>query len=198
MQPSTFYYIYNCANGSENLYRSEENYHFFLRRWSKYIEPVADTYCYCLMPNHFHFLIKTKSQEEVEQTFGKFETFQKLSYRYSKQFANLFSSYTQSYNKMYNRRGSLFNPNFKAKEINSNAYFTNITHYIHHNPKHHGFANKIEEWPYSSYNSLRSQKTTKLQRDETLSWFGSKNEFEALQTTEFSSLQQFEEKYTTT
>ncbi len=33
--------------------------HYFLNQWAKYIEPVAGTYAYCLLPNHFHFLIKT-------------------------------------------------------------------------------------------------------------------------------------------
>ena len=43
----SFYHIYNHANGSENLFRSDENYYFFLKRWGKYIEPVAETYAYC-------------------------------------------------------------------------------------------------------------------------------------------------------
>ncbi|MFM9945987.1 MAG: transposase, partial [Bacteroidia bacterium] len=64
---------------------------------------MADTFAYCLMPNHFHFLIRTKEEVLIEETFGKSQTFQKLESRISKQFANLFSSYTQSYNKVFNR-----------------------------------------------------------------------------------------------
>ena len=62
MQPEIFYHIYNHANGSENLFRVEDNYRFFLERWGKYVEPVANTYAYCLMPNHFHALIKVKEE----------------------------------------------------------------------------------------------------------------------------------------
>lgn len=143
VKPETFYHIYNHANGDENLFRSDENYHFFLRQWAKYIEPVAESYAYCLMPNHFHFLIRTKYLvSPFQPPFGKFETFQKLI---SKQFSNLFSSYTQAFNKMYGRRGSLFIPNFKHKEIDSDAYLTAIISSIHRNPIHHGFCETLDE-----------------------------------------------------
>jgi hypothetical protein len=49
MEPETYYHIYNHANGDENLFRSSENYYFFLKQWAKDITPVADTYVYCLM-----------------------------------------------------------------------------------------------------------------------------------------------------
>ncbi len=166
MEPSTYYHVYNHANGDENLYREEDNYHFFLRQWAKCIEPVADTCSYCLMPNHFHFLIRTK---ELQPPFGKFETFQKFA---SRQFASLFSSYTQAYNKKYDRRGSLFMSNFKKKEITSDAYLTAVITYIHRNPIHHGFYDDLEGWPYSSYTALLSEKKTKLQRQQVLDWFG--------------------------
>ncbi len=61
--PSAVYHIYNHANGADLLFKEPENYHFFLRRWKKYILPVADTYAYCLMPNHFHALVRFKERE---------------------------------------------------------------------------------------------------------------------------------------
>jgi REP element-mobilizing transposase RayT len=131
------------------------------------------------MPNHFHFLIKTKSEEELLATanltgqppFGKFETFQKFA---SRQFASLFSSYTQAFNKKYDRRGSLFISNFKKKEISTDAYLTAVIIYIHRNPIHHGFCEFIADWPYSSYTTFLSEKKTKVQRQQVLDWFGSK------------------------
>lgn len=61
METEKFYHIYNHANGNENLFIEEENYHFFLQQWDKYISPIADTYAYCLIPNHIHFLIRIKT-----------------------------------------------------------------------------------------------------------------------------------------
>jgi putative transposase len=172
MQPSTYYHVYNRANGYENLFRQEKNYNFFLGKFRQHISPVADAYAYCLLPNHFHFLIRTKSKVEIETTFGKLETFQKLEERISKQFSNLFSSYTQSYNKVYERKGSLFVPNFKKKEITSYKYLTNVIHYIHSNPVHHGFVKDIYDWPHSSFHTFFSNKNTILKRDDVLRLYG--------------------------
>ncbi len=175
MEQSTYYHVYNHANGDENLYRQDENYHFFLRQWAKYIEPVADTYCYCLMPNHFHFLIRTKS--ELELATANLTGLEDLSGFISKSFSNLFNAYAKAYNEMYGRRGSLFHRPFKKKEISSDPYLTAVITYIHRNPIHHGFCDDLTVWPYSSYMALLSEKKTKLQRQQVLDWFGDRQSF---------------------
>jgi REP element-mobilizing transposase RayT len=65
MKANTFYHIYNHANGFENLFLSDENYRFFLEKYFLFISPIADTYSYCLMPNHFHLLVKIKDEKEI-------------------------------------------------------------------------------------------------------------------------------------
>jgi len=84
----------------------------------------------------------------------------------------LFSSYTQSYNKVFRRKGSLFIKNFQRKPVKSEAYFTSLVQYIHRNPLHHGFCDKIEDWNWSSYHSLLCTKRTLLERDELMDWYG--------------------------
>jgi putative transposase len=158
VEPSTYYHIYNHANGDENLFREDENYHFFLRQWTKYIEPVAVTYAYCLMPNHFHFLIRTKTSK----VFGNLGGLDKQPSRII----------TQAFSNLFNRRGSLFMPNFKKKPITSDDYLTAIISYIHCNPIHHGFCEGVGDWPHCSYQSLISLKPTRLARKEVLEWFG--------------------------
>ena len=177
LSPNNYYHIYNHANGSENLFRTDENYLYFLKKYALHISLIADTYAYCLLPNHFHLLVKIKEEDSLRKTFPKFETLEKLEYGISKQFSNFFSSYTQSYNKVYNRKGSLFIKNFNRKQVNSETYFSNLIHYIHHNPIHHGFGISPEDWPWSSYQSLISEKKTLLKKEETFSLFGSKEEF---------------------
>jgi hypothetical protein len=76
-EPDRYYHIYNHANGNENLFVEGDNYKWFLRQYHTYISPIADTYAYCLMPNHFHFLIKLKSSKELLQSFPKFETLER-------------------------------------------------------------------------------------------------------------------------
>jgi len=181
MEQESYYHIYNHANGDENLFRTDENYNYFLKRYAHFINPVANTFAYCLMPNHFHFLIKTKEFEQTSEVFETSDVLDKINPSiknpYSKAFADLFNSYTKAYNKMYSRRGSLFNRQFKRKAVENDMYFTKLIHYIHANPVHHGFVNTIEDWPFSSYHSFLSNKATLLNRNEVLEWFNGKEDF---------------------
>jgi REP element-mobilizing transposase RayT len=64
-EADTIYHVYNHGNGNDLIFREPENYRYFLERFNVYITPVARLYAYCLMPNHFHFLIRLKSKEEL-------------------------------------------------------------------------------------------------------------------------------------
>ncbi len=188
--PNGIYHIYNHAIGDDNLFRTEENYTYFLKRYAYFIHPIARTYSYCLMPNHFHLLVKIRSEEELFAVFSKFQTsidpdlegFQNLQgltieRKISKQFSNLFNSYTKSYNKYFNRRGALFCHNFKRKHIDKDNYFSSVIQYIHRNPVHHGFCSEIKDWKWTSYHALLCDKTTLLERQEILDWFGTQIHF---------------------
>ncbi len=67
LKPDTSYHIFNHANGFENVFREPENYRFFLEKYRKYILPVAETYAYCLMPNHFHIVVRIRKQAVIEE-----------------------------------------------------------------------------------------------------------------------------------
>ena len=179
METEKFYHIYNHANGIENLFKEEENFRYFLQQWDKYISPVADTYAYCLMPNHIHFLVQIKNDVEI-LNLGGFQNLQGLdrtSKIISKKFSNLFNSYTKAFNTRYQRRGSLFTPNFKRKEITSEDYLKTLVCYIHRNPIHHGFCTNFTDWEHSSYHSYLSDKSTKIKRQFILDLFDGKDNF---------------------
>jgi REP element-mobilizing transposase RayT len=173
LEPETTYHLYNRANGWERVFLSAENYRFFLQKYQQYITPIADTFCYCLMPNHFHFLIRIKSEKELELTFPKLaeKNTVTLEKSLSKQFSNLFSSYTQAFNKQNNRMGSLFMKNFKRIKVSDQIYFLKLVHYIHYNPVESNLCNRPEDWDHSSYNILRTDKPTFLKRDGTFPKF---------------------------
>ena len=150
LEPDKYYHIYNHANGSDNLFISAENYLYFLKKYAEYIIHTANTIAYCLMPNHFHFLIRIKEEEKLNEFFkeknkrkdlGGFENLQGLI---SKQFSNLFNAYTKSFNKEQDRKGSLFMQNFKRKEVNDEKYLRKLIHYIHYKPVEHAFCEKIK------------------------------------------------------
>ena len=62
--PDAYYHIYNRGNNREDIFVEDENYRFFLQRYLQYIEPIAYTYAYCLLPNHFNFLVRIRNVEE--------------------------------------------------------------------------------------------------------------------------------------
>tara|TARA_R110001592_G_scaffold181716_2_gene424563 strand:+ start:2744 stop:3388 length:645 start_codon:yes stop_codon:yes gene_type:complete len=208
LESNKYYHIYNRANGSDNLFVNEGNYHFFLEKVKLYLSSVLDLYCYCLMPNHFHFLVKIKSEKEIVETiklkkgdkylqgfenlkhgetYLKFQTLDKfMSYFISKQLSNLFSSYCQAFNKQQNRTGSLFQKGFKRKEVTSKLYLKELVLYIHCNAVHHKFVNHFEDWKYSSFHNLKTEGNS-----EIIKWFDDLDNFIAchLDKNEFNNIE---------
>ena len=179
LETDSFYHIYNRANGNEKLFVNDGNYQYFLKCYDHYITTIADTFTYCLMPNHFHFLVRIKSDNIITETYQGFQTLDMLSRgKYlTKQFSNLFNGYTQAFNKQNKRMGSLFIPRYNRKKITSQEYLKNVINYIHQNPIHHGYANKLDVWEYSSFNSLIADKPTKLNKQEVFDIFDDKKGF---------------------
>lgn len=160
------YHIFSHVNGKELIFREETNYQFFLKQLDKYIVKIADVYAYCLLPNHFHLLLRFKNTEGLKVD----DEHQYLM----KNFGNLLNSYAKAFNKKYNRKGALFLNTIKRKKISDEKYLLKVLHYIHNNPVKHGFVNKIDQWKHSSYNSyLNLEKESKLNRTEIMQYFDS-------------------------
>jgi hypothetical protein len=173
-----FYHIYNRGNNRETLFRTPENYRFFLQRYSQHIEPVAATYAYCLLPNHFHFLNYIRTEEEQHQWHRENERrglWQPLDPRHP--YKNLFISYAMAYNRQQKRTGSLFQRPYKRKHIDSEKHFMTLVTYIHRNPQTHGLVDDFREWPWSSFGAIMSDKPTRVERETVLEWFGDRPEF---------------------
>lgn len=173
IEQGNYYHIYNCGINGETIFKEPANYEHFLRLYDKYLEQVAETFAWCLMPNHFHLLVRIKTEDEIVATASPERVLNPswVKKRITQQFSNLFNSYAQAFNKRYNRHGSLFEKPFKRKLIDSDRYFQNIVLYIHNNPVHHGFCDSPMEYAWSSYLSCLSVKPTKLKRKMVMSWF---------------------------
>lgn len=57
LQYNMYYHIFNRGNNRENLFREERNYVHFLNLYTYHTVSVAETFAYCLLPNHFHLLV---------------------------------------------------------------------------------------------------------------------------------------------
>ena len=194
LKPNTSYHIFNHANGFENVFHNDENFQYFLLKYKLYIHPIAETYAYCLLPNHFHLVVRIRKREIIEEiirtknsttnnfskvwNFGKVRITDDEIERYlSKQFANLFSCYTQSFNKVFKRRGSLFIKNFRRNAILDRDHFINTIIYTHRNPVHHGFCSGYNDWGYSSYSEIVELKSEIVEVDKIVKIFKSRNQF---------------------
>lgn len=69
LRPGRYYHVYSHAVEEENLFRNEDNYRYFLDRYVVYIPPIAATFAYCLMPNHFHLLIRVRATDALLRFF---------------------------------------------------------------------------------------------------------------------------------
>jgi REP element-mobilizing transposase RayT len=134
------------------------------------------------MPNHFHFLVKIKSESELNsfvdvQNFSKAPKDGLHSYNslISKQFAKFFSCYTQAFNKVNSRHGALLESPFKRKKIQNSEYLINLIIYIHLNPI--DINQDYQFYKFSSYLAIISFLKTNIVRDEVIEVFGDLNNF---------------------
>ena len=160
LEKNYFYHIYNRGINGTNIFKNEENKKYFLKLFSKHLDQQLATYAYCLMDNHFHFVIHIINEEKIV----------------TQSFSNFFNAYAKAYNKQNDRTGSLFEKHFKRIRIEDETYLRNIIQYVHLNPKHH-LEIDYKQFKFSSYQIIISSKTTKLMRDEVLKLFADVDNF---------------------
>ncbi len=165
-----YYHVYNRGNNRENIFIESQNYSYFFELVKKYLLPVAEIYSYCLLPNHFHFVLQIKEKKDLPKSFreGKIKLHQP--------FSNMLNTYVKAINKKYSRYGSLFQEHLKKVEIKDENYLRNLIIYVNTNASHHEI-DDFEKYPHSSYPALISDKPTLLQRDKVLNFFDDKQNF---------------------
>ena len=171
-----YYHLYNRGVEKRTIFEDEDDYKTFIEILVYYLVPdkkkptvfsrktqlkISDSVsllCYCLMPNHFHFLIKQRKND------GIITLMHALGITYSKYF-----------NKKYDRVGSLFQGRFKAKLVNKDEYLLQLSKYIHLNPKEF-YKKTLGSYPYSSFRFyLEGGPKEFIDTDLILSYFSSKH-----------------------
>ena len=194
----TYYHIYNRGINGAMIFSLENDYNHFLKLYIKYILPIADTFAWAQLSNHFHLLVKIKTEEEIGffAPFSKSNELEKwkiISHEEvkrlslstkgmkkpnpSRQFSHLFNAYAKYFNISHQRTGSLFEKNFERILIESETYLKHMVYYIHHNPIHHGIVNNYSDYQWTSYNDIINDIDTFVQKEEVISWFDDVNNF---------------------
>jgi REP element-mobilizing transposase RayT len=149
------YHIYNQGNNKQIIFSTKNDFLIFLRIVRKYISPNCEFIAYCLMPNHFHFLIYT--DERVNKILKQGGL---LIDPVTNGIRKLLSGYARIYNSTYIKSGSLFRQKTKVKCLSDiqpgpsysmQNYYFNCFHYIHQNPLRANLVMRLEDWEFSSF-----------------------------------------------
>ncbi len=134
LQIGNFDHVYNRGNNRQAIFFERENYIYFLRLVREHlISNAVDIVAYCLMPNHYHFLVYLRDET------------------LSDAMKSLSLAYTKAINKRFNRSGVLFQGRFQSIHILETDYLINLSRYIHLNPVKAGLVQQPGEWEFSSY-----------------------------------------------
>ncbi len=165
--PDNYYHIYNRGNNSARIYFTPENYRYFINKYWTLLGAYVQTYAFCLLGNHFHFLIKVNDSNE-----------EGYHLKVSHQFRRMFQSYALAINKQEGRSGSLFQKHFRRIQVNDMDYLMRLVFYIHFNPQKHQIVQNFRSYPYSSYNSFTTRSFDSMIDCETVyAWFNGHENF---------------------
>jgi REP element-mobilizing transposase RayT len=155
--PGGYFHIYNRGNAKENVFLDGGDYQFFLLRLAQNIYPdrnrlprrarplPAESFSlisYCLMPNHFHLLLKQNKEISTGILMKRICT-----------------SYSKYFNLKYKRVGHVFQDQFKQRYIEDNRYLKNLSAYIHQNPYKDGLVINPAKYPWSSFGEYLEERS---------------------------------------
>jgi putative transposase len=165
---NNYYHVYNRGSEKRSIFQDERDYNKFLHRVKETSNKYAiDILCYCLMPNHFHFLIKQNTDISITTFMNALQL-----------------GHAKYFNTRYSRVGPLFQGRFKAKLIESESYLLQLSAYIHKNPisflldsgntrdSRNLIQQKLRTYPYSSYPEYLNPQSDSVSKPSTiLSYF---------------------------
>lgn len=179
-----YYHIYNRGSEKRNIFTQSRDFTRFLKTvfyyqfigpknsFSKYQknkidylkplskEKIVELVCYCLMPNHFHFLVRQLADNGT-----------------SKFMSQITNSYTKYFNTKYNRIGPLLQGAFKAVIIESDEQFMHVSRYIHLNPVVSNIVKMPQDYSWSSYKEFVNRQGGICEPESILDLFPSSEKY---------------------
>ncbi len=162
-----YYHVYNRGCNHERIFVSDDNYRYLLSQAKKFLaDSLIGVTAYCLMPNHYHFLLYTESDNAI----GRF-------------IQRLFNSYTQAFNRQQSRSGTLFEGRAKSILVDNETYAIHLCRYIHLNPVAACLVDQPAAWPYSNYLEWIGKRSgTLIDREFVREYFPQPNGYEQFVT----------------
>jgi REP element-mobilizing transposase RayT len=157
------YHLYNRGPGKHNLFFEDYNYQYVICRMTTYSPSLKVTIiAYCLMPNHYHLLVRQDDEIPVAELPKR-----------------VFGGYSRAVNKRYGWSGTIFEGRYQAKMVSTSSHLCHLCRYIHANPVKDGLVDEIDEWPYSNYPEwVGKRKSALVNREFIDDLFGSSTNYE--------------------
>jgi len=140
------YHVFNRGVERRQIFPDDRCYLWFttmlIRRMDKWSVGVV---AYCLMPNHFHLLLRAEADATVSMFMQGVGT-----------------AYAQWFNHQLDRVGPVFAGRFRARQVSTEAQLVHTARYIHRNPLEAGLVSRLADWPYSDYPELLGVRPAKF------------------------------------
>lgn len=171
-QPNMPYHIYNRGNRKSDIFIDDRDYKRFIKRLKEYKEDYdINLLCFCLLPNHFHFLLKAPNESSITSFMLR-----------------LCTSYAKYFNIKHDLVGRLFQERFRAKLVDTDEYLLHLSRYIHLNPisadlavltslrttpgvEREKIREKLKQYPWSSYSEYLKMQNDLCTTETILSYF---------------------------
>jgi putative transposase len=154
---------------------------YFLRGIKKYLLDYMDILVYCLMPTHYHILVRVRPQQTSEVLKTSEVSGKEVSKAVSLAMQKFGISYTKAINKRFERTGALFQGQFQDKPIQHYDHHLNLCVYIHANPVKDSLAALSENWEFSNYLEwMNLREGTLVNREFIEDYFGTPEEYKKL------------------
>ena len=160
LQENGYYHVYNRGVEKRKIFLCDEDFQVFLHFLKTYLSPreikedsnskekyqetqrknftgEIDLLAFCLMPNHYHLLLRQNNDQSMPE-------FMRC----------LITAYVMYFNKRYQRTGTLFQGRYKAAIVGNDDYLLHLSRYIHQNPINDVKGQTLDilgQYDYSSY-----------------------------------------------
>ncbi|MCR4317514.1 MAG: transposase [Planctomycetes bacterium] len=157
-----YYHVYNRGAYKNLIFRERDNYLFLLKRLKQYSDELdISVIAYCLMPNHYHLLLRQNSESSISSLIQR-----------------LFNSYSKAYAAKYEISGGVFEGRFKSILVDREAYLLQLCRYIHANPRKDGLVADLQNWEFSNYHEwTKSRDGTLVDHEFVDAYFGDRDRY---------------------
>lgn len=155
------YHILNRGNGQQRVFQKDRDYQTFLLLLEQMMSQFCIViYAYCLMPNHFHLLLKPRTAEDLSHSMQWFMT-----------------THVRRYHRHYGTSGHLWQGRFKSFGIQDDDHFLTVARYVEGNPVRAGLVESATEWCWSSHRGRCGLESNSLIAPLPMSFTGDWSEF---------------------